>query len=258
MLQKTTLFFLFIYFPFVCGEYEKPNRISNETWEQVYPHPLPDNHPTKKTLDKIFSKPCLQNGITLYQAGFRFINNKNPKKVIVAKHPELPGCIVKLFLDNQPAGEEWKHWFKRIEGSNLIRETIEEKAYSASFKVPHKWIYFLPYGKFSGMGRLCVLIVEDMEVVKHSENRSHWKNNATYEQIYMYWDLLETLGLFDSIYIDNIPYCKDGRYAFVDTEHFLKWPIDYAKFNHNLKNGKLQFWKNLTGQECKQSKAMTE
>lgn len=258
MLVRITFIFLFSCFSLLEAVPKKPDYVSKDTWDKVYPYLLPDNHPTKQFLDEIFKESCILNGVTLYQAGFRYTNNKNPKKVTVARHPKLPGYIIKLFLDNQPVGEEWCHWLQRIEGANLIRETIEEKAYTASFKVPQKWIYYLPCRMHTVVGRFCIMIVEDMQIHNHSENRKQWKSNSTYEQVYMYWDLLETLGLFDSVYIDNIPYCKDGRYAFVDTEHYLKWPIDYAQFNRYLRDGKLQFWKQLTGQECKQSKAMTE
>ena len=243
------VFIIFLFFLDITeGTYAKPLSVSAEVWSEVLPYLLPEDHPTKKTLDKIFLKNCLKDGVELYKAGFRFQNNSNPHKVIVAIHPNLKEHLVKLFLDNQPSGIEWPYWIKRIEGSNLIRETISEKDYTASFKVPHKWIYFLPCKHNENFGRQFILVTENKNLVSEYDNRSRWKNGVTYEQLYMFWDLLETCGLFDSIYISNIPYCKDGRFAFVDTEHFLKWPINYKIFNRNLRSGKLNFWKELTSQ----------
>lgn len=245
-----TLFFLFtLLFSISEGTQKKPSSISEQVWNDVEPYLLPEDHPIKLELDSIFSVNCIANGVELYKAGFRCYNHSNPKKVTVGKHPKLKGYIVKLFLDNQPVDIEWPHWIKRIEGARLIGKMIEEKAYTASFKVPRKWIYCIPCKNETPSGRHFILIAEDMEIVSIAENLSQWKNQATYEEIYMFWDLLATCGLFDSVYIDNISYCKDGMYAFVDTEHYLHWPVDYKKFNKFLKKGRLKYWKALTNQE---------
>lgn len=254
MLLRTSFIFLFAIITAIIGAQDKPPAVPEHIWNQVTPYLLPDDHPAKDTLDILFSSPCLTNGITLYQAGFRFPQSLNPLKVYVAKHPDLKGYVVKLFLENQPNGAEWPHWIQRIEGANLIRETIEQKAYTASFKVPQKWIYFIPLKANQGTGRLFVLIAEDMKLETRTINHNQWKHHITYEQVYMFWDLLETCGLNDSIYIDNVPCSKDGRYAFIDTEHYLNWPIEYEKFNRYLRDGKLELWKQLTNQEYKQSK----
>lgn len=241
-------FFLLFAAPLI-GTQSKPPSISKEIWSEVSPYLLPENHPLKPCLDLIFSTNCIANGIALYKAGFRYDSYNNPMKVIVAKHPKLEGYIIKLFLDNQPVGLEWPHWIKRIEGAKLIKKTIEQKEYAASFKVPRKWIYFIPCKHNILSGRHFILIAEEMDIVQHRKTCSQWKNQATYEQIYMFWDLLETCGLSDSIYIQNIPYCKDGKYTFLDTEYYLDWPIEYHKFNKYLKKGKLKLWKQLTNQE---------
>ncbi len=249
MFLKTVIISFFLTFSLIDAAQSKPPSISQDVWSEVEPYLLPEDHPIKSELDNIFSTNCIADGIALYKAGFRGYHHKNPLKVIVAKHPDLKGYIVKLFLDNQPAGLEWPHWIKRIEGAKLIQKTVEEKAYTATFKVPRKWIYFIPCKSNDPSGRHFILVADDMNIIASDYNRSQWKYNTTYEQIYMFWDILETCGLFDSVYVDNIPYCKDGKYAFVDTEHYLKWPIAYVKFNKYLKNGKLQLWKQLTNQE---------
>lgn len=252
--KKTVItFFLlvsFTLFNYLESVQAKPEALSESIWEEVQPYLIPENHQIKKQLDSIFSnKEILQNGVELFKAGFRFKNNRNPNKVVVARHPALEGHLIKLFLENQPAGIEWSHWVKRIKGAQLISDAIEDKQYQSWFKVPQKWIYFLPYKSENPSGRLFVLVVEDMQIYNYADNAAFWKNKVTYEQIYMLWDLIETCGLFDSVFIDNIPYCRDRKIAFLDTEHYLKWPIPYARLNKFFKGGKKTLWKKLTGQE---------
>lgn len=243
---------LFITFSFFnCAESAqiKPEALSEPIWEEVSPYLIPEHHQAKQALDSIFSKGnCLKDGVELFKAGFRFHSNKNPLKVIVAEHPKLKGYLIKLFLENQPAGCEWPHWIKRIKGSRLIRDAVQDKQYQNHFKVPQKWIYFLPYKAENPTGRLFILVVEDMRIHTREKNKMFWKNKVTYEQIYMLWDIIATCGLYDSVFIDNIPYCHDKLIAFLDTEHFLKWPIPYRRLNKRLKGGKKEVWLKLTDQ----------
>src|SRR5205085_2684107 len=65
-----------------------------------------------------------------------------------------------------------------------------------------------------------ILVVEDMHLLSSSENADAYvldMNKAKLNALYIM--LTENL-LIDSIFIDNIPFCKDGKIAFIDTEHF--------------------------------------
>jgi hypothetical protein len=257
--MKTILLVLSLVFGHLEGIQQKPENLSESIWNEAEPYLLPETHPMKKQLDRLFSTPdCIQDGLEFYKLGFQFPPQDNPLRVTVARHPSLKGYVIKVFLDTHPSKQEWKHFIKRIQGADLIRQTIDEKQYQASFKVPRKWLYFIPGKAETLTGHLFLLIAEDMKLVDFDENYNIWKNQVTYEQVYMTWDLIESLGLFDSVYIDNIPFSKDRRIAFIDTEHYLRWPVNYEKFNKYLSGGKKQLWKKLTGQDYKQSKEKPE
>jgi hypothetical protein len=53
--------------------------------------------------------------------------------------------------------------------------------------------------------------------------------------------------LFDSLFLDNIPYCKDGKIAFIDTEYFnaVKKTIKYKKLNKYLSKDMKKYWERI-------------
>ena len=53
-------------------------------------------------------------------------------------------------------------------------------------------------------------------------------------------------GLKDSVFPDNIPFTKDGKMAFIDTEHHHLWPVDYYRLERYLSPEMKTYWKNLT------------
>ncbi len=245
--MKNYVLFLLLLFSRLEAEIRYPTTISENIWHEVSPFMLPDDHPIKKKLDTIFSEPdVIKDTLSFYRAGFHMRRPANARKIIVATHRDLNGYIFKLFLDSQEINTEWQHFLKRIYGSKLIRKTIEEKAYTASFKVPYKWLYLIPN---KTEGRKFILIAEDMNLLPHLNNKATWKNQMTYEQVYMLWDIFETCGLYDSVYIHNVPFCKDLKMAFVDTEDFYHWPVPYNRLNKHFSKAKRQFWKKITNQD---------
>lgn len=247
--KRLFLFVIFLISSFtpLRGEIERPDTISESVWLQVQPYMLPEDHPIKAKLDALFSQPnIIDDPGTFYLAGFHMLRPANIRRIIVATHGDLNGYIFKIFLDNQNISTEWEHFLKRVLGARLIRETIEEKDYTASFKVPYKWIYIIPN---KTEGRKFLLVSEDMELLPHLDNKVTWKNQMTYEQVYMLWDIFETCGLYDSVYIHNVPFSKDLKITFVDTEQFHHWPVPYKKLNKFFSKAKSKFWKKITSQD---------
>ena len=187
---------------------------------------LPNEHPAKPTLDSIFKKSrptlCYE---ALENAGFTTYPRRKTSQVYCARHPRLKGYLIKTFLDQQAEiQEEWAHWLRRIRGADQMRAWIESHAYGHFFKAPRKWIYPIPQTKKNPPhSRLrpqeFLLVVEDMQTLSETENKKAWIHRMTEAHLNaLYFALTENL-LIDSIYIDNIPFCKDGRIAFLDTEH---------------------------------------
>lgn len=227
--------------------YKRPDHISIDVWETVETKLLPDDHPAKPILDKIFSKPDInKNGMTLIKAGFRYPPVRSKLNAVVATHPKLKGHLIKTFTDEQPYVNEWSKWLDRIRGAELISEMIKSKEYHHIFKAPKKWIYLIPHRSDHATGKSFLLVVEDMKLEDFEKNKKHWKKKIKKGTLDALHDLLDTLGLVDSVFIDNIPFSRDGKIAFIDTEHSLKWPVPYHKLNMRLSEKNRTYWIKLT------------
>ncbi len=198
--------------------------ISDDIWQHVTPYLIPDDHPAKEALDKIFSSSrALRSVKAMRQAGF---SNPVPgyKGMIVTKHKSIPGYLIKAYLDttNIP---EWLALTHRAIGARYIQNTIDKFGYQGIMKVPKKWIYPLPAepsppqeeGYFR---KNFVLVVENMKILSFADNEAAYKRLITKKILEALYTVLREDKLVDSVYIDNIPFSRDGKIAFVDTEHF--------------------------------------
>lgn len=255
MKKQLYLFYLQVTFIFLScflnaqDGYQRPEHIEIEIWNAVEPKLIPFDHPVKKKLDKIFSKPHVNHDITtLHAAGFSFYEIRNPVHTIVAKHPKIKGHIIKLYTDIQLERDEWVYWLQRIQGAELIAEAIVNKGYENIFSVPKKWIYLLPNTNGDPERKNFILVAEKMYLIDYEENRLKWLNKLSHEWVYAIYDMLQTLGLYDSVYIDNLAFTKNKKLCFVDTEHYLKWPVPFQKLNRRFSNEMQVYWKELTQQ----------
>lgn len=188
---------------------------------------LPEDHPVKSVLDVLFKRNhpllCLA---AFESAGFKTYPRRKTSQTLCAKHPRLKGFLIKTFLDDQTeVTEEWIHWIRRIEGARQLRAWIESHGYEHFFKAPQKWIYAVPLDPHFPkhphfQTKRFLLVVEDMKILNSKENKKAWRTQVTEAHLNaLYFALTENL-LIDSLYIDNIPFSRDGRIAFVDTEHY--------------------------------------
>lgn len=72
-----------------------------------------------------------------------------------------------------------------------------------------------------------------------------WRQEVSKDLLNALYNLLQMLGLIDSVYITNIPFAKDGKIAFIDTEHFHKWPVKFNRLSHSLSNEMNLYWMSL-------------
>lgn len=201
--------------PFI---YVKGPCVSDEIWQQVLPYLLPENHPAKAALDRIFSKKgLLKSKKDLKKAGFKLVKH-DQNEMVIAKHEELKGYVIKAYLNSSPA-TDWALWRRRIQGAQLIQKSLDQHGYNHLMKVPKKWIYPLPVQDELG-GKNFILVAENMKILKGDENLLAFKEQMTPQMLDALYIVIKENLLIDSIYADNIPFSKDGRIAFIDTEHF--------------------------------------
>lgn len=210
---------------------------------------LPSDHHAKPILDEIFSQDrVLLNRKSLKKAGFEATKPRKFTRLIIARHDKLTGYIFKLYLDNQryyKETPEHKHWIQRIKGANLIRGEIEKKGWNHLFKVPKKWIYALPSHPKAPeefIAKNFILIEEDMDLLSNKENKKRWKSSQVSEEVLSaLFHLVNTLGLHDCLKPDNVPFSKDSRVAFIDTQ-FYGDSVEMKQFGRFLSKKNKKFW----------------
>lgn len=223
-----------------CKEYawQKSAFLDEVTWSSLSPYLLPSNHPIKAKLDEIFFKMrATATPLTMKAAGFQTLDSWKWDKAYVARHSQIKGYLIKAFLDNHLFMDDKKSLVNRIIGAEHIRQAIEVYGLQSFFKVPRKWLYQLPDYPDTLPGlykKNFILIVEDMNIVSDEKNAEMFEQWTEDKQLLFLFYLINTLGLSDSVYISNIPFSKDGKIAFVDTERYHLWPVNFKKLSQKL------------------------
>jgi hypothetical protein len=188
------------------------------------PYLLPLDHPIKATLDSIFSQSRVtQDKQTLIDAGFSVIASMPGSFVVVARHPAVPGYVFKLYLDSETRCKQgipnWEWLTRRCIGAEKIRKLIHKKKLRY-FTIPDKWLYPLPLN-FSSQGSQAqpVVVVEtDMELESEQATELAWKTHITPKHLDELYAILRN-GYGTIRLAPNIPYTKNGTFAFTDTEY---------------------------------------
>jgi hypothetical protein len=215
---------------------------------------LPANHPGKPALDAIFlSRRATKDEETFQSSGFTTLFYKSRSFIRVARHPSLPGYLLKVYLDseqrkkgNRP-GREWL--LRRCAGAAKIRKVIKQNRIKY-FQVPGKWLYPLPSQHSStSLDQPFILVVDDMDLVSKEENKSAWKSLITREHLNELYLIITRAG-GSSYRPDNIWLTKHGKFAFIDTEYPTQ-DYDYNSISPYLSPEMRNYWVNLTQRQKK-------
>jgi hypothetical protein len=236
-----------------CGSSFNYQEAAESLHLQIEPYKLPDNHPAKLNLDIIFAKAnVLTSENTMREAGF-YTPQPRPRGLIISGHPMLQGYLIKAYLDTKPICE-WKEWIQRVKGAHSIQNALDKFRSNDQLKVPKKWIYTLPaVNSIAHKGKLCpkltILIVEDMELLSDKDNLSHFSDIITPQHLTALFQVIIECRLGDSHNPFNIPFSKDHKIAFVDTERtgIENFSLKYLRFLGNyLSPDMKEFWNGLT------------
>ncbi len=231
------------------GVYHYHLAVSNDVWESIAPFILPEKHSLKAKLDKIFRKTRAISGMSsLKKAGFKDIVHQKWTRLIVARHPDVKGIIFKLYLDRQryhKGQPEHYFWIRRCMGARIIREEIVQNHWEHLFKVPKKWIYPLPPtpSPVAGPAKYFILVEEDMNIFSSERNNRLWASKTvTTELLDALFYIIQKHGFYDCAKPDNIPFSKDMKVAFVDTQSFHRWPVAFHKLVWILHPDLANYW----------------
>lgn len=229
---------------------------SKEVKASLAPYMLPDDHPIKPILDAIFAADRVTFNLdSMRKAGFDKCAPREFTKIIVTRHPALPGYIFKLYLDAQRFHKdlpEYALWTMRIKGAEKIRQEIFAHNLEDTFKVPQKWIYALPTDNLPPEGyytKYYILVEEDMEILSDKENKAYWASDSVTEELLLeVYKIIKKLGLSDCAKPDNIPFSRDGRIAFIDTQTYGEKSIKFKKLTPFLSKRNQAYWKEIISQ----------
>jgi hypothetical protein len=188
------------------------------------PYLMPSDHPLRPALDALFlSSRAIENETSFFQAGFILLHSQQTSYVRVAWHPNFPEYLFKIYLDsetrlkaNKPG---WLWLVNRCNGATRIRKLIKKQNIT-HFVVPDKWLYPLPPlpSTQGPIHQPIILIETDMNLVSRAENKLAWKEKVTPEILNELYIILSH-GYGSWFLTGNIPYTKNGTFAFIDTEY---------------------------------------
>ncbi|MGK5594045.1 MAG: hypothetical protein ACSNEK_01635 [Parachlamydiaceae bacterium] len=228
--------------------------ISERTWQKVKPFLIPENHPLIQPLNHIFHKKRVtQNAVTLQRAGFKTLGGgpTSHSQTIFCRHKDLKDYVLKIVPDDYPIDEVEK-LRGRIIGAKAVKEAIDKYQFDDLVKVPQKWLYVLPpipAPALNSYRKNFILIADDMHIHGRETNYAMWKSLLmTPELLKAIYTIITEIGLDDCVYAFNLPFCKDGKIAFLDTEDHHKWPVHYQSLNKYLGSEARTTWLKLTQQ----------
>ncbi len=216
--------------PFHYPNFDNNPFITKEMRKEMRPYLLPTNNPLKAALDHLFQgQRLIQNETSFIEAGFITLHHQPFSKIRVAKHANLPGYLFKVYLDSDPYEIKnkacWWRLTQRCKGAKNIRRLIKEKNL-VHFTVPDKWLYPLSTSSLSSKAdrrsiQPVILVVTDMDLVSSYDSVEAWKTKVTPRILDELYCILSH-GFASEYLTINIPYCKNGKFACVDTEDAKK------------------------------------
>jgi hypothetical protein len=188
------------------------------------PYILPSDNALKPILDSLFpSQEIINNEKTFAKAGFITLVEKKSSGIRIAKHPKMPGFLVKLYLTSHTFHRDdmsKQNWLiQRCRGAAKFRNLIRKK-HIQYFVAPEKWLYELPKKPGERSKRTFIIVETYMNIVSNEKTRKALKEKITKRHLQELVLFMKIGGAPGSGAFDlNAPYTKEGKFAFIDTEY---------------------------------------
>lgn len=225
---------------------DTPSCFQKSMTSRITPYLISPAHPAKPVLDQIFlHSRAIANDHSLMNAGFIILFHQPVSHIIVAKHPQMDGYLVKLYLDHETRIKDglsgWEWFARRCEGANNVRNLIQRK-HLKFFAVPDKSIYPVPKPDPSYKSQ-AILVVTDMQLCSPVETESAWYYNITTAHLDELFCILSH-GYASAFLPANMPLTRSGKFACIDTEH-PKRKIKYSLARRYINNDMKRYWDKL-------------
>lgn len=180
---------------------------------------LPSDHPLRIQLNGLFQdSKMFQSQATFRKAGF-IVNSRAHRGCMVARHPRLRTYVFKKFVDSISQQSQIQNYRARITGARLLGAFIKDHQLK-HIVVPQKWLYRLP-SRFSHpitKAPSYILVAEWIDLCSIELSQKAYYSiplpvlNELCLVVYRFRGL-------DSI-VGNMPFTKNNKIAFVDTERW--------------------------------------
>ncbi len=228
--------------------------LTDQMRSKIADYLIPLNHPIKATLDSIFSQSrVLENERTLVEAGFEIlVPPKANSFIIVARHPKVPGYLFKLNLDSETRSrKQLPHWLwlaRRCAEAKKIRKIIKRNNIRY-FSVPDKWLFVPPiYPYSSAVNPQPIIVVEtDMQLVSKEESEYMWKKGIKTKHLDELYSIIKHGYGGSSVLflVNNVPFTKNNKFAFIDTEGPQSDHLNYKFLKKYLSKEMQNYWDTL-------------
>ena len=220
--------FLFLFVVFSSFNTLKDNPfVKKDVRKAVTPFLIPDDHPAKPFLDKIFSKTRVTvSNETIVTAGFNILVTKSRSHIRLLQHSELNPYLLKVTVDSnteiKKENPDWYWFVNRCRGADRLAQIIKTNKLK-HFVVPKKWLYVLPAHPDTPPGpdyerKLVVLVVENMHLIEKSANKAKWQTDITKEILKELYEVMK-YGGGAAWRPDNAWFTENGKIALIDTEY---------------------------------------
>jgi hypothetical protein len=169
--------------------------------------------PIVALLGDLFDDPTMFGSFGRFEeAGFSLVEH-SPNKIMTGRHKRARGYVFKKYDDDKPGGKQLRSYMHRVEGSRLLRTFIAEHGFT-HVVTPRKWLHALP----SAFPERYLVVAEEIDLVSRAATDracAHISKEQARELatvLYYFRGLNSTAA--------NLPYTKDDKIAFVDTERW--------------------------------------
>jgi hypothetical protein len=146
------------------------------------------------------------------EAGFSLVEHA-PHKIMTGSHRRTRGYLFKKYDDDKPGDKQLRNYMRRVEGARLLRAFIAERGLE-HVVAPRKWLYELP----SSFPERYLVVAEELDLVSDVATDRAYARIGKEQTRELAMVLYYFRGLNSTA--ANLPFTKDDKIAFVDTERW--------------------------------------
>jgi hypothetical protein len=171
--------------------------------------------PASSDLGNLFRDPDMFDSADDWRDEDFKILRASENKICVASHKTVEGYLFKKYVNagkRESSQDQLNNYTTRIDGARRLRRFIDEQ-HLQHVVVPRKWLRTLPR-RFDAH----ILVVDRLDIQddEASERQYGHINEAVLRELCV---VLHAFRGLDST-AKNMPFTRDGKIAFIDTEHW--------------------------------------